>query len=333
LRLRNFLLVLVSCSCATAPPFQGPLPVRNQHPAQLTVLHMDPAGAEPVPAAEARVRVDTAYSSYYINGFGDGGSFVMDGELLRTGIKTGIGLGAGLGLHFELAVAHTWGGFLDSFLIDYHDWFGLPGGGRENAPNNRWLVEARRRGTLVYEMTDESLELLDLPVELRWAFLPITADRPYGLAVRVAVEFPTGDEDKGFGNGEIDTSIGLVGELRQDFVAVTAHAQHTFVGTPDLADRVGFNYEDVTSVGVGTEVWVTDELAFLAQTEYETSVLRNLGPTESDDPQWLLWVGARTLLSPRISLEAGFGEDLITNVSPDFTAYLAFRFEVGGPSR
>ena len=326
-------MALTCCGCATAPPFQGPLAVRNQHPAQLTVLHMDPAGAEPLPAAEARVRVDAAYSSYFIDGFGSGNSFIMDGELLRTGIKTGIGLGYNLGLHFELAMAYTSGGFLDSFLIDYHDFFGFPDGGRENAPNNRWLVQARRGGNTVYEMTEETFELLDLPVELRWSFLPITADQPFGAAVRAAVEFPTGDDDKGFGNGEMDYSVGLMGEFRRDFVAVTAHVQHTFVGTPDVADRGGLDYKDVTSAGIGTEIWVSDCFAFLVQTEIESSTLRDLDFSEAEDPQWLLWVGMRRKMSKRFTLEVGFGEDLITDVAPDFTAYLALNFEIGGPSR
>ena len=36
------------------------------------------------------------------------------------------GLGDGLEFGFELPFAHTSGGFLDRFLIDYHDALGLP---------------------------------------------------------------------------------------------------------------------------------------------------------------------------------------------------------------
>lgn len=331
--IRTLLPALLLCGCATTPSLQGPLPVRNQHPAQLTVLHMDPAGAKPLPAAAARVRVDAAYSSYFVSGVNRSNSFVMDGELLRAGVKTGIGLGHDLELHFELAVAHTSGGFLDSFLIDYHDSFGFPDGGRKDAPNNRFWVEARHAGNTVYEMSEEKLELLDLPVELRWAFLPITDERPFGAAVRAAVEFPTGDQDRGFGNGEMDYSVGLVGEYRRDNVSVTAHVQYTFVGTPDLAESGGFHYQDVTSAGLGTEIQVTDCVALLVQTEFETSTLRDLDLSQAEDPQWSIWGGVRTRLSPRVSVEVGFGEDLITDVAPDFTAYLAFVLDLGGPSR
>ena len=293
---------------------------------------MDPAGTAPLPAAEARVRVDAAYSSYFVSGANLANSFVMDGELLRAGVKTGVGLGHDLELHFELAVAHTSGGFLDSFLIDYHDFFGFPDGGRKNVPNNRFLVEARQSGNTVYEMSEEKLELLDLPVELRWAFLPITREQPFGASLRAAVEFPTGDQDHGFGNGEMDYSVGLVGEYRHDIVAVTAHVQYTFAGTPDLAERGGLHYQDVTSAGIGTEICVSDRVTLLAQTEFETSTLRDIDLSQVEDPQWTIWAGARTRLSPRISVEAGFGEDLITDVSPDFTAYLAFVFDLGGPT-
>ena len=59
----------------------------------------------------------------------------------------------------------------------------------------------------VWEVREESLRLLDLPLEVSWAFLPVTEQRPWGLAVRGGIELPTGDEDRGFGSGEVDVTV------------------------------------------------------------------------------------------------------------------------------
>lgn len=330
--MRELLLVvpLLIFGCATAPVFHGPMPVRNQHPAQLSVLHMDPASAAPLALAEGRVHVDTGYSSYFVAGKGGGNSFQMDGELARTGIKGGIGLGHGLGLYLELAFAHATGGFLDSFLIEYHEFFGFPDQNRPSFPRNQFEVNATRGGTTVYEMRESTLEQLDTPLELRWAFLPITERESFGACVRAAVELPTGDQHSGFGNGGVDYSFGVLGELRRESYALTAHAQHTFVVTPDLARAGGFEYGDVTSCGLGGEFWVSDSWALLAQTEFETSTLRDLGFSEVAGSQWMLWGGIRALVAPRVTLDIGFGEDLTTDLAPDFTAYVGLTFGIGG---
>ena len=325
-------LLLPLCSaCATRPRFRGPMPVRNQHPAQLTVLHMDPAGASPLGPGEVGLRVDTAYTSLFLAGMGGGNHFEMDGEIMRAAAKARIGVGHALELAVELPVVYTTGGFLDGFLIDWHDLWGLPSQGRPTAPRNGFSVNAQRQGTTVFALEERSLELADVPVALSWAFVPLTDDRPFGAALRAAVELPTGDEDAGVGNGEFDWSLGLTGELRWDLVAMTGHVQHTFAGTPAQAAAGGLQFGDVTSAGVGVEVALTDSLAALLQTELETSTLRGLGFDRVSDIQWLLWTGARAQLAPGVALEFGLGEDLSSFIAPDFTAYVGLAFDLGRP--
>ena len=120
LRLSPVLVPLFACGCAVAPVFEGPLPVRNQHPAQLMVLHLDPISTQALQPGQVQVRADSTYSSMFLGGAGSGNTFQMDGEILRTGIKTGVGLGHGLQLRAELPFAHTTSGVLDAFLIRFH---------------------------------------------------------------------------------------------------------------------------------------------------------------------------------------------------------------------
>ena len=78
------------------------MPVRNQHPAQLTVLHMDPADTAPRPAGAVGLRADAAYTSLFLGGARNGNLFEMDGEILRTAVRAEVGLGAGWELSVEL---------------------------------------------------------------------------------------------------------------------------------------------------------------------------------------------------------------------------------------
>lgn len=314
---------LAAAGCVTAPRFSGPLPVRNQHPAQLTVQHMRPAPATVLPAGEHRARFDAAYSSLFLNGIALGRSFVMDGEYLRFGPSLAVGLGRGLELSAELPFAHTTGGFLDSFLIEYHDVFGFPDQNRENVPNDRFHVLATQNGQSVWGVREGGVELLDVPLSLTWQLTDV-AECGAGLAVRAGLELPTGDQDRGYGNGEVDWTAGLLFETHWRDVAFYGHAQHTFAGTPDNAAAGGLEFADVTSVGVAAELPLTRCLHAFTQVEFETSTLRNLDLRATEREQVLAWLGARWVVADRYGVELAFGEDLRGFVSPDFTAWIGF---------
>ena len=233
-----------------------------------------------------------------------------------------VGLGDNLQLGAQVAGAHTTGGFLDDFIIDYHDVFGFPDQGRDTSPKDDYLIEARRGATTVWEVRESNAEWLDTPIHLTWQVLEPGMDR-FGLAVRGGIELPTGDQNRGYGNGEIDASAGAVFDYRTNGVGFYGHAQHTFAGTPDRSRGRGFAFEDVTSFGLGAELPLSDDLHALVQVEWETSTLRDLGPKVASREQFLIWVGGRWQPTSQWGIEVGFGEDMRGLVSPDFTAWLA----------
>jgi hypothetical protein len=297
------------------------MPVRNQHPAQLTVLQMDPRSAEILAAGSGDLRADAAYSSLFLAGAGSGNTSVMDGEILRTRVKGRVGLGQGFEAWTELPFAHTSGGFLDSFVIDWHDFWGLPDGSRSGAPQDQWDVRATRGGALAYEMEESGFELLDIPIGVAWD-PGVFRSSPFDLLLRGAVEFPTGDQDRGFGNGEVDVSLGLVADYRWETWVLTAQVQHTFAGTPDRAESAGLEFRDISSFGLGVEIALGPQTSALVQSQLETSTLRDLGFGQVADNQWLLWFGVRQGLGDGFYLEVGFGEDLSSAVASDFTAWV-----------
>lgn len=307
--------------CVAQPDLQGPMPVRNQHPAQLTVLHLPPAAAAMLPAGDVQVRLDSAYSSLFLLGSEGNRSWLMDGEYLRVGTGIRVGLGAGVELATEIPVAHTSGGFLDGFVIDYHDLFGLPDQGRDSYPKDEYRVEAVRGNTTVWEVERDGFELLDVPLYASVALLPTGTER-LGVAARGGIELPTGDDERGYGNGEVDASLGIVLDYRLDAMALYGHVQHTFAGTPDRTQRSGLEFADVTSLGGAAELPLASDLHAFLQVEWERSTLRNFGLPVTDRDQLLFWVGCRWQTTAALGVEVGFGEDLQGLASPDFTAWL-----------
>ena len=171
-RVPTILLAAVTLAgCVSQHDARGPMPVRNQHPAQLTVMHLDPTSAAALPTGEVAARVDLAYTSMFLRGQKPGDpltQFAMDGELLRTAAAAQVGLGSDLTLSVEVPMVGTTGGFLDSFLVGYHDLFGFPDQGRDVYPKNQFGVFADYQGQTVFAQRENAFALADIPVSLAW---------------------------------------------------------------------------------------------------------------------------------------------------------------------
>ena len=306
------------------------MPVRNQHPAQLVVQHMDPASAQVLPAAAVAARLDAAHTSLFLSGQQDTTAFLMDGEYLRVVPRLRFGLGAGLEAGIELPFAHTSGGFLDSFVIGYHDTLGLPDQSRDVSPKDQFAVSAQRNGTDVWSMDRSAIELMDVPLMLTWRVLPVGPGR-IGAAVRGGIELPTGDSARGYGSGGVDGTIGGLLDYRAGGVGLYAHAQHTFAGTPARSRRAGFHFSDVSSAGIAAEVPLLEDLHAFAQFEWETSTLRELHLDAVSRDQVLLWLGGRLQVGKGAAIELAIGEDLVWRISPDFTLWLGLVWVPGSP--
>ena len=319
----------LASACVTTPDLGGPLPVRNQHPAQLTVLHMNPASADVLAPGAASTRADFAYTSLFLIGDGANNSrWVMDGETLRSAATLRLGLGKGLEFGTQVAAIHTTGGFLDSFVIGYHDLFGLPDQNRDVNPRDAFTVDASRNGQTVWSLDRAGIAFADLPLQLTYQLREPGRER-LGVAVRGGVELPTGDASRGFGNGQLDASLGVLFDYRALGMGFYGHASHTFAGTPSQARAAGLDFAGVTSAGLAIELPLQPDLHAFTQIEWETSTLRHLGPKVTERQQVLLWVGGRYAVTPAFGVELGFAEDLVALASPDFTAWLGFELRPG----
>ena len=316
------LLPLVLSACASAG-VSGPMPVRNQHPAQLLVMAQPPRSAAALPPGTVESALAADYSSLFLGERTPARTFVMDGEVLRTTLSARVGVVPGVDLEVAVPVVHASAGFLDSFVLDYHRAFGLPQSGRSETSKGLYTVQASQNGDVGFGLVEHGLHLADVPLLAHVVVLDEGPRQP-GVALRGGIEFPTGSAHDGTGNGRLDGSLGAEAEWHVwGDLGLSLGAFHTFTGGSGPAAHAGFDLQDVTGVHSGFELPVLASWSLLLQTTFETSTLRALPLRRTDRPQWLVWLGTRIGLFAGLACEASFSEDLLPDISPDFSARAA----------
>jgi len=309
----------------------APFSVRNQHPVELTVLQQAPRAAKSYASGPAVLALDTDWTSHWVFPKQGKDDLRMDGETLRTNLRVGWGLGSDWDLEVEIPLIYASGGILDGFIDGFHQFFGFPQNGRPNYPRNQYEIRALRNVpgqgvATAYELREDELGFGDIPVHLAW--FPVRDTHGFSLGLRASMELPTGKEELGFGNGALDWALGFSGQWDGDWLSLFGWGSYTWSGTPDRARQAGLSYQDRRLLGMGAEIFVFDGWSAIVQAEIQNSVLGNLDDPNANGNQAPIYAGFRWRMSPGVALDAGVGEDLLPNVSPDVVLHVALRFDL-----
>ncbi len=100
-----------------------------------------------------------------------------------------------------------YGGFGDSIIEAFHDFFGFPNGGREYYPENDVHINIQTDKGLNLNLEESSLGFGDMDLFLKWNFLSL----PFmDSALFSAVKIPTGSVEKITGSGYMDIAASLL---------------------------------------------------------------------------------------------------------------------------
>lgn len=219
----------------------------------------------------------------------------------------------------ELAAVHVGSGFLDSFIENWHDFWGLPNGGRELAPRDRYQYRYEKDGVVLLDSTEEGWALGDLRVSAGWAATD-------SLALRAELKLPTGDEDQLTG-GNLGSAVW--GDLALPFDPDSGWSGFASAGLS--VNQKGEVLEDqqetlVPFGGVGAYYRLLRQLELGAQ-------LYAHGPLYDDSElDQLSRAGLQLAFGGRWiergwALDVAFQEDLITKSSPDFSIHVGLRLQ------
>jgi uncharacterized protein DUF3187 len=302
-------------------------PFRTTNQSPLAVIHAIPADSSSTITPKGRffsaVTLDLA-SDYTFSSSSDE-AILLDGESYRWTLSPRYGLTDRVEIGLDIPFMLYGGGFLDSFIIDWHDAFGLPQGGRNSAAKNRLRYSYNKGGEQQLQLNRSGSGLGDVTlttgVKLHEDRSPSSMET---LAFRATVKLPTGDSDQLLGDGAFSgtgslcgginrfTEWGTLGVFGSAGIMLTEKGKVLSEQQKNLA---GFG---TLGVGWGPYSWISFKLQLNANTPlYGKSALDELSRSG------IMLVSGGALKFPGdCILDIGVSEDVAVATAPD----VAFHF-------
>jgi hypothetical protein len=300
----RIILVLLSCSAARAAPFA----TRDQNPllAGFGIPSPLPADSASLPSWDARFNWANS-------------AVVQDDstEHLTIDAET---------KELRLVLAHRWnerwatrlqmpyrelsGGSLDSFIDDWHDWFGLPKGIRPQEPHDRLLIDYSH-GTHRLHVANRSSGLEDTTLDLGYQ---VHSSAQTDLMLWTSLKLPTGDSDELTGSGALDESVALALERRfGSRWTLSAQVAGTHLGKGDLLP--GEQRSFVANGFAAFTFALTPATELTVQVDAHTAAYKSELDFLSDAQ--ILTIGGAHRFHSGWRLELGVSEDIAVDASPD----------------
>ncbi len=213
-------------------------------------------------------------------------------------------------------------GFMDGFLNAYHSTFGFDDYGRPNRPLNSFLYEIRRNGAKIIE-GEEGVGLGDIRLGFKRA---LVSGDGLNISIRGGLELPTGDVDKGLGNGSIDGDIAiLIDKTLSDRFMTYWNIGTVFTGALVASERL--NLRDFLYTGLSVEAMLRRDLSFIVQFEGHRSIYPETGLKAVDTCACLLAFGGRYYFRDK-TIEFSLTEDISEGAAPDFILNITYKMEI-----
>jgi hypothetical protein len=208
-----FLVLLIIILTKTSIAFDGPLTVSNDFPLSRPVGAPILMSADP----ETSIHLGVQYSSMNLFESSDDWRVQIDFELITLTLRIRKKILPSTEASLELPFFSFNSGILDDFLIGYHRLFDLPDYGRSNRPLNSFLYEVTRNGKTVIKGKAGEIA----PGDVKAGVKHLIYDGDPLVSLYGFLEFPSGDPDRGYGNGDFDYGAAILVNkvLRQNLMA------------------------------------------------------------------------------------------------------------------
>ena len=282
----------------------------------------------PPGSSELTVALDTA--SYLSAAASGAERILLDGETYRSSLMLRRGFRSRWEYFLELSAVGHHGGLFDGFIEGWHQFFGLPQGGRDVAPQDRLaVIYGDGAGTRVDIQRDVfSLGDLVLGVGYSLPYWPVQND---GLTVRGTMKIPTGAAGSLAGSGRFSTSLwtetsGVLpwsATSRRWLYAATLGL--VVAEPPKRLSNVGDPFMAFGRVGV---TWrALSRLHLTVQVDVHSSPYRTSNVDVLADPVVILGFGGFVHVTEKATLEIAVTEDDgMQRAAPDIGLHTALRW-------
>lgn len=305
----------------------GPLEGRNQAPVLnlLYVLPVTDAYTLGKGRFESRLHLDI--SNIHRRKWKPDSVLLYDMEIYRVAFHMTYGLLDKTDLHIEIPALAFNGGWLDGFIRNFHDFFGLGNGTRDFTPDNEFAYSYERGGETIFDFPSRPLSLSDVNLDIKWQIFGEKSRRP-AIALRAGIKFPTGNYDEATGSGEFDYGLGVSLSRTLDRFHLFAGFDREFISTPEkLRELID---EDIYHFFLGTEFGIIKrKFSFVIQIDGQNTPFVPTGQATLDDEVLEIIFGFKGAHhNEKLLWQISLRENLITDstVGFTFTVSLGARF-------
>lgn len=320
------LFMLCSVGVAAAADMEiTPFNTFNQSPlVQIYGLPHD-TSADITPPGTFRISLNQDLSSNYTSNSTAREQITLDGETYRLAFAARYGIAPRWEAGIEIPYISQDGGFLDSFIVDWHKAFALPQGGRDGAPKGRLLYDYRKDGVqkLLADRTGSGIGDISLTSGVS-LYDARDAGRHDRLAIKGAVKLPTGDSSYLRGSGGTDALLQLCGSMDSDSewgsLGVYGSIGGLVMSRSDVLRDQHKPFAGVGTVGLGwgPASWIS----FKVQLNGTTPLYHDSSLDELSKSPLLLVFGGSLRLPGEYLLDIGVAEDVAVSAAPDVSFHL-----------
>ncbi len=316
------------CSCGTASAADmeiTPFSTFNQSPlVQIYGLPHETSAAIVPPGSFHVALTQDLSSNYTVNRNGQE-KITLDGETYRTTFSARYGIASRWEAGIEIPYLVQGGGFLDSFVIDWHNTFGLPQGNRDTATKNSINYSYFKDGVQRLLVNRSGSGIGDITLTGGFSLYDVRDTGSHNrLALKGAVKLPTGDSSNLFGSGSTDYMLQLCGSMIN-------YSEWGSLGVYGSAGGLAMSGSDVLrdqhnplaavgtlGFGWGPASWIS----FKVQLNGNTPLYRDSSLGELSKSPLLLILGGALTLPGEYLLDIGVSEDVAVTTAPDVSFHL-----------
>lgn len=295
-----------------------PLPISNQHP--LAQIHLAPGLAEAVPQGEGSLRMSLAAAwSNTINR--ERGDFLIDAESREGALALDYGLSDDISFGLRQALIYRGAGITDSWIDDWHQFFGLPRGPRAKVPEDEYVIQTSTRDGETFRLNERGTHFSDLDLRLKYTFYTAD-DKTFFAALMPALRLPTGAQ--GYGQSSLDYGLSLLtSKLLPQWQFDTGVSFFYFADNSlDELEYVSEHWNGFVNI----EYKLVSGMSILADALVESALLKNV--PQYPDYQVYVDLGLRFPLTENIKLDLSFRENPFQEDSTtDFTLFAALHWQ------
>lgn len=268
-------------------------------------------------------QLQTEVANNFTDNAGDNETIVIDGETWKTTLSLRYGITDRWEVALDVPYMRHDGGSLDSFIEDWHGWFGLPNGGREDVLDDQLAYLYQLDGVTRVNLQDTASGIGDVRLSVGY-LLGQEEDRSWSF--RAGVKLPTGDPEDLTGSDGTD----LFMSLHLSDASLIKHENWYFHGSlgvlvPEGGDVIKERVEDYVVFGSTTVSWHTwENIALKAQLDFHSSMYES-ELKELDELAVQLVLGGSVRLGEKLLLDVSVSEDIVTDASPDVVFQLGLR--------